>query len=77
MLAMVWFLLRKHILTVPRFDLFLQGALLIVVFLESYVFLLLRRNAGTGYLRTINEGLIKYSTTTIHIPLSSHYRLAM
>ncbi|XP_045779468.1 solute carrier organic anion transporter family member 74D-like [Maniola jurtina] len=54
-IAKAWFLLRKYILTIPRFDLFLQGALLIVVFLESYVFLLLRRNAGTGYLRTINE----------------------
>lgn len=77
MLAMVWFLLRKHILTVPRFDLFLQGALLIVVFLESYVFLLLRRNAGTGYLRTINEGIIKNSTTTIQLSKKIHYRLAM
>ena len=55
-ISKAWFLLRKYILTIPRFDLFLQGALLIVVFLESYVFLLLRRNAGSGYLRSINEG---------------------
>ncbi|XP_026500092.2 solute carrier organic anion transporter family member 4A1-like isoform X1 [Vanessa tameamea] len=54
-----WFLLRKYILTIPRFDLFLQGALLIVVFLESNVYLLLRRNAGTGYLSSINEDWVK------------------
>ncbi|CAH2240187.1 jg10127 [Pararge aegeria aegeria] len=58
-IAKGWFLLRKYILTIPRFDLFLQGALLIVVFLESYVFLLLRRSAGTGYLRTINEDWVQ------------------
>ncbi|CAH0731304.1 unnamed protein product, partial [Brenthis ino] len=54
-----WFLLRKYILTIPRFDLFLQGALLIVVFLESYVYLLLRRNARSGYLPSINEDWLK------------------
>ncbi|XP_052744256.1 solute carrier organic anion transporter family member 2A1-like [Bicyclus anynana] len=54
-----WFLLRKYILTIPRFDLFLQGALLIVVFLESYVFLLLRRSAQTGYIKTLNEDWVQ------------------
>ncbi|XP_061379764.1 solute carrier organic anion transporter family member 2A1-like [Danaus plexippus] len=54
-----WYLLRRYILTIPRFDLFLQGALLIVVFLESYSYLLIRRNAGTGYLSSINEDWVK------------------
>ncbi|XP_045454759.1 solute carrier organic anion transporter family member 2B1-like [Melitaea cinxia] len=58
-IAKLWFILRKYILTLARFDLFLQGALLIVVFLESNVYLLLRRNAGTGYLASINEDWVK------------------
>ncbi|CAH2095578.1 unnamed protein product [Euphydryas editha] len=58
-IAKLWFLLRKYILTVARFDLFLQGALLVVIFLESNVYLLLRRNAGTGFLVSINEDWVR------------------
>ncbi|XP_022123031.2 solute carrier organic anion transporter family member 74D isoform X1 [Pieris rapae] len=54
-----WELLRKYILTIPRFDLFLQGALLIVIFLESNIFLLLRRNDNTGFIHTINQDWVK------------------
>ncbi|XP_072933645.1 uncharacterized protein [Epargyreus clarus] len=50
-----WQLLRKYILTIPRFDLFLQGTLLIVTLLEANVFLLIRRNDSSGYIRSINE----------------------
>ncbi|KPJ15505.1 hypothetical protein RR48_09434 [Papilio machaon] len=55
----VWHFLRTYILTLQRFTLFLQGALLIVVLLETNVYLLLRRNAGTGFLRSINEDWVK------------------
>ncbi|XP_068619907.1 solute carrier organic anion transporter family member 2A1-like [Battus philenor] len=55
----IWYLLRTYILTVARFDLFLQGALLIVILLETNVYLLLRRNAGTGFLHSINEDWVK------------------
>ncbi|CAH2054024.1 unnamed protein product, partial [Iphiclides podalirius] len=54
-----WYFLRTYILTIPRFDLFLQGALLIVILLESNVYLLLRRNAGTGFLRSVNEDWLR------------------
>ncbi|XP_052757077.1 solute carrier organic anion transporter family member 6C1-like [Galleria mellonella] len=45
-----WHFLRTYILTIPRFDLFLQGTLLIVILLEANVYLLLKRDADTGYL---------------------------
>ncbi|CAG4985469.1 unnamed protein product [Colias eurytheme] len=54
-----WGFLRKYILTLQRFDLFLQGSLLIVIFLESNVYLLLRRNDASGFLPTVNEEWVK------------------
>ncbi|XP_041983278.1 solute carrier organic anion transporter family member 2A1-like [Aricia agestis] len=54
MLVKGWHLLRRYILTVERFDLFLQGALLVTVFLETNVQLLLRRTAG-HYLPSVDE----------------------
>ncbi|XP_059045934.1 solute carrier organic anion transporter family member 74D-like [Achroia grisella] len=45
----LWYFLRTYILTIPRFDLFLQGTLLIVILLEHNVYLLLKRDAETGY----------------------------
>ncbi|XP_063832515.1 solute carrier organic anion transporter family member 2A1-like isoform X1 [Ostrinia nubilalis] len=43
-----WHFLRTYVLTIPRFDLFLQGAMLIVILLDHNVFLLLQRDADTG-----------------------------
>ncbi|XP_053615440.1 solute carrier organic anion transporter family member 2A1-like [Plodia interpunctella] len=45
----LWRLLRTYILTVPRFDLFLQGALLILILLDHNVYILLKRDADSGY----------------------------
>ncbi|CAK1545387.1 unnamed protein product [Leptosia nina] len=66
-----WELLRKYILTIPRFDLFLQGALLIVIFLESNVFLLLRRNDRTGFIHTINQDWVKIGVGVFEFLLGS------
>ncbi|XP_060805814.1 solute carrier organic anion transporter family member 74D isoform X2 [Amyelois transitella] len=45
----LWRFLRTYILTVPRFDLFLQGALLILILLDHNVYILLKRDADAGY----------------------------
>ncbi|KAM3958874.1 LOW QUALITY PROTEIN: solute carrier organic anion transporter family member 74D [Aphomia sociella] len=45
----LWYFLRTYILTIPRFDLFLQGTLLITLLLEANVYLLLKRDADAGF----------------------------
>ncbi|KAJ0172041.1 hypothetical protein K1T71_012014 [Dendrolimus kikuchii] len=44
----LWYFLRTYVLTLKRFDLFLQGSLLIVTLLESNVYLLLQRDQNDG-----------------------------
>ncbi|KAJ2948546.1 hypothetical protein O0L34_g7801 [Tuta absoluta] len=54
----LWYGLRRYILVLKVFDIFLQGTLLVVTLLETNVLLLLRRDAGTGYLRSLLEGWV-------------------
>ncbi|KAG6451332.1 hypothetical protein O3G_MSEX007067 [Manduca sexta] len=54
----LWHFLRTYILTIKRFDLFLQGTLLIVILLETNVLLLLRRDATEGFNSAIIEDLV-------------------
>lgn len=56
--AKLWYFLQTYILTINRFDLFLQGTLLVVVLLETYCHLLLRRDATTGRLPAMIEGIL-------------------
>lgn len=58
MFAKLWYFLQTYILTIKRFDLFLQGALLVTILLESNSYLLLRRDAGTGRLNAMIEGIL-------------------
>ncbi|XP_026331630.1 uncharacterized protein LOC113238977, partial [Hyposmocoma kahamanoa] len=53
--AKLWYFLQTYILTVNRFDLFLQGSLLVIVLLETNAYLLLRRDARTGRLPAMIE----------------------
>ncbi|XP_073959610.1 uncharacterized protein [Choristoneura fumiferana] len=48
-LQKLWVFVTTYILTLKRFDLFLQGALLILVLLDTNVTLLLKRDASKGH----------------------------
>ncbi|CAH0596516.1 unnamed protein product [Chrysodeixis includens] len=49
LLHKLWYFLSTYVLTLKRFDLFLQGSLLIVILLETNAYLLLKRDATEGY----------------------------
>lgn len=52
----LWYFLSTYVLTLKRFDLFLQGSLLIVILLETNVYLLLKRDAIDGHHPALVEG---------------------
>uniref|UniRef100_A0A1E1WNE1 Kazal-like domain-containing protein n=1 Tax=Pectinophora gossypiella TaxID=13191 RepID=A0A1E1WNE1_PECGO len=60
-----WYFLRKYVLTLKRFDLCLQGSLLVIILLESNAMLLLRRDAGTGYIQARVEDWVIVGTAII------------
>ncbi|KAJ8711976.1 hypothetical protein PYW08_008930 [Mythimna loreyi] len=54
----LWYFLRTYVLILKAFDLFLQGAFLITILLESNIFLLLRRDANEGYHSVLVEDYV-------------------
>ncbi|KAH9642610.1 hypothetical protein HF086_011203 [Spodoptera exigua] len=50
--------LRKYVLKLKAFDLFLQGTYLLTLFLETNVYLLMRRDARAGYHSTLTIGAL-------------------
>lgn len=74
-----WHFLRTYVLTLARFDLFLQGALLIVILLETNVLLLLRRHYNSGFTPAAAEGIRNYTLNHRHkytINLSISYQIS-
>ncbi|XP_075984413.1 solute carrier organic anion transporter family member 2A1-like [Anticarsia gemmatalis] len=67
----LWFFLVTYVLTLKRFDLFLQGALLIVILLETNVYLLLKRDATQGYHTMLVEEWVMVGAAGVEVALGA------
>ncbi|KAF9794946.1 hypothetical protein SFRURICE_005181, partial [Spodoptera frugiperda] len=57
--------LRKHVLKLKAFDVFLQGTYLLILFLETNAYLLLRRDARAGYHSTLTLDYVRMGTAGV------------
>ncbi|CAB3233065.1 unnamed protein product [Arctia plantaginis] len=67
----LWYFVTTYILTLKRFDLFLQGTLLIVILLETNVYLLLDRDANEGYLPKLVGEWVRLGAAGIEVVLGA------
>lgn len=67
----LWYFLSTYVLTLKRFDLFLQGTFLIVILLETNVYLLLKRDAAEGYHPMLIEEWVKLGAAGTEVLLGT------
>ncbi|CAH1636218.1 unnamed protein product [Spodoptera littoralis] len=63
--------LRKHVLKLKAFDIFMQGTYLLILFLETNAYLLLRRDARAGYHSTLTIDYVRMGTAGVEFLLGA------